>query len=51
MGTLVLFLLFINIGVPIFVAWLTIKYVFKLRKEQNEQFIADLVRALRDKSD
>ena len=30
------------VGIPVFVAWLVIKYLFELRKRQNDEFLKEL---------
>ena len=36
------------VGIPAFVAWLIIKYVFELRKRQNDEMVAAIVKAIKE---
>ena len=44
---LTIWFLLILIVIPIFLYWLVIKYIFHLRKKQNEQFLESLGNVVR----
>lgn len=40
--TIIIFLLFTNVLIPSIIAWLVIKYIFFLRKRQDEEFLYNI---------
>lgn len=46
--TFLILVLFVNIVIPALIVWLFIKYVFYLRKRQNDEFLDNLGYVVRD---
>ena len=48
LGIFILLILFINIGVPILVAYFVIRYIFNIRWWQNKELVEDMKQAMRE---
>lgn len=48
LGIFILLILFINIGVPILVAYFVIRYIFNIRWWQNKELVENMKQAMRE---